>query len=1159
MTKAAPSLLYALALASVCSAHPWLLPDIRYAEREPKLPNALFFKNAHVLVGGKTQVWLRVAGPSSRLVVYDGQGRKVRERSVPKGEAWASFDASRLTPGKYGARIEEKSVSLAEGAFWVHRVNTAKRERVPLYIDEPIGTEQEAFPVRVGVPFSPGVIDSTDSMRVVDDQGREVPAQFEVTAYCTPEKQDLRWVLVSFFASARQYCLEYGSEVRHQPAAQVLKVEDTEPAVAVDTGVIRFSVDKTTGALLRDLCHGDVPVLSSGGLFVQNQDRASFSSRSDRPEVAVEEAGPLSCAIALRGWYRNEAGQKFCRYVVRIHAFAGKPYLKLYHTWIFTEDSRTTKIGDISLRLAFGGSASRGAFGTDPDYKKPPHAVALRDSVVSLIQEDSDAFSIKRGTRTLSQGRRAGGWCAAWTPKAGVLLHLRDMWEMYPNELEIRPNSMAVHFWPEHGFSYTHKQHGIGRHRWPLSDGPIMDLQPREWVEQTMKTDREFVYGHDHINAKGVARTHELWLLVTPPDTTPSHVQGQAALFEKPLAGRADPRWISATGVFRPFLPYSPDVHPEIETSIEARWQAVFHNQALAHNYGWLFWGNQQTYNYITPDKNGKKPSFRGPYVIPAHESITTPDGKGPYFKRIHRYWKGLAYRSGMEPWLLWLRTGKREYFDFAEALTRQIEDIYIANHDRWDLSARCRGKEGYRYTCCFIPYNSNCDPDGSHMDAIGHSRMSYYLTGFRRSCDVVDMVGASMLDYNFRTSMPLSRTLMGTAHNMFEAYHMTHNEKYWDAVWPGINRVLDSTAHCALGHSTLNYFWELYYDWYSLHGDRRVEAGLGAVLNVHKRKPLGERSTYPLAFCFGHLYELTGDREYLAYGLGDLIHTFYCANRTSADPNYYGQKGYGDPVSFTRTIRQTPGLLHYLHQAQQNGKIRPRFRPICFHGDPRVITGAYRKNPPNRGPVYLLDEHDTAFDVKLYFTFWTRMAMDIQIKASLHAPNGRVVASREAERRCFTTGNINAGKHLPYFRFSVPADGQKGQYTLTFDFEPTDIGNEYYQWGVECAELPKVAYGMRKFRYSGVAFFQMPENRGDLKLVMTPDSGYKGDLVVIDPQGTVVRRLSGQRGPVALPADDGLEPGQMYGVVGGPELEFIAGVAAVFSNADAYFPVDVR
>jgi hypothetical protein len=38
-----------------------------------------------------------------------------------------------------------------------------------------------------------------------------------------------------------------------------------------------------------------------------------------------------------------------------------------------------------------------------------------------------------------------------------------------------------------------------------------------------------------------------------------------------------------------------PGRHPEIEKSIEARWEAVLHNQSLAHRYCWLFWGNQQT------------------------------------------------------------------------------------------------------------------------------------------------------------------------------------------------------------------------------------------------------------------------------------------------------------------------------------------------------------------------------------------------------------------------------------------------------------------------------------------------------------------------------------------------------------------------------------
>ena len=1182
MSRASLSLACVFGLASVCFGNAWVLPDIDYAKVEPKSRNALFFKHAHILEGGKSRLWLRVAGASSRLAVYDARGKKVRDTRAPRGEAWSDFAASGLAPGKYGVRIEENGAPRAEGVFWIERPNAVARARVPLFVDEPIGVDWKSFPVRLGVPFSPCVITSTDLMRVVDAQGREVPAQFQVTAYCTPEKRDIRWVLVTFFADSKKgeggrYFLEYGSKVRRHPAAGMLpkplRVDDAKSSVRVDTGAIRFTVNKDRGSLIEDLSLGGASVLANGSLFVQNQDRESFNSFLDKPEVKVEESGPLSCVIRLRGWYRNEAGRKFCRYVVRLHAFAGKPYLKIYHTWIFTEDSRKTRIGDISLRLNFADPAARCAFGTDPERKGAPYAAALGKSMVSLIQEDSDAFAVKRFPitpgrrplglpgdvavgRTEAKGRQSGGWLAAWTPRATVAVHLRNLWQMYPVELEVNPSSLAVHFWPEHGFSYAYKPHGIGRHRWPLSDGPILDLQPREWVEQTAKMDREFVFGYEHINAKGVARTHELWLHVAPPDTRPSGLRARAACFEKPLAGRADAAWISGTGVFRPFLPHGPDRFPEVEKAIEARWDAVLHNQALSHNYGWLFWGNQQTYNYITPHKRNRKPRFRGPYVVPTYGAAKAPDGTKPYYKRIHRYWKGLAYRSGMEPWLLWVRSGKRRYFDFAEALTRQIEDIYIANHDRWDLKCRGVGGKGYRYTCCFIPYNANCDPDGSHMDAIGHSRMNFYLTGFRRSYDVADMVGRSMFDFDFKNFPRLSRTLMGTAHNMFEAYHMTHNEKYWHHVLPGINRVLDSVRYKALGHSTLNYFWELYYDWYNLHGDMRVKKGLDSVLDVYKRKPLGNAATYPMLFYFAHLYGFTEEREHLAYAFGDTILPLFCVNRASASPNFHGQIGYGDPISLTRTIRQVPGVLHYVKQADRRGRIRPRFRPIRFSGDPRVLTGAYVKNIPNRGPVYLLDETDEPFEVRLFFGFSTRKKFDIRIKVALYAPDGSLVAKRNAERREFTRRNINARKRPPFFTLKAPSDRQKGRYKLTFEFEPKDIGYEYYVWGVECANIRKIAYALKKFRYSGVAFFRMPEDRNRFKLVMTPGNGYKGDLVAIDAEGHVVKRLNGQQGATVLGADKALESGRMYGIVGGPEIEFVEGVNAVFANADEYFPV---
>ena len=69
-----------------------------------------------------------------------------------------------------------------------------------------------------------------------------------------------------------------------------------------------------------------------------------------------------------------------------------------------------------------------------------------------------------------------------------------------------------------------------------------------------------------------------------------------------------------------------------------------------------------------------------------------------------------------------------------------------------------------------------------------------------------------------------------------------------------------------------------------------------------------------------------------------------------------------------------------------------------------------------------------------------------------------------------------------------------------------------------------------------------------------TIGSGYKGDIVVIDAIGRVVKRLSGRQGTVLLPVDEAFVSGEMYGIVGGPELEFIEGVKAVFSNADDFF-----
>jgi len=51
-------------------------------------------------------------------------------------------------------------------------------------------------------------------------------------------------------------------------------------------------------------------------------------------EVKIEDNGPLRVQVKVRGWFRREDGRKYGPFTLRVNAYSGKSYLKIYHTFV---------------------------------------------------------------------------------------------------------------------------------------------------------------------------------------------------------------------------------------------------------------------------------------------------------------------------------------------------------------------------------------------------------------------------------------------------------------------------------------------------------------------------------------------------------------------------------------------------------------------------------------------------------------------------------------------------------------------------------------------------------------------------------------------------------------------------------------------------------
>ena len=76
------------------------------------------------------------------------------------------------------------------------------------------------------------------------------------------------------------------------------------------------------------------------GPLVTHETRGTFMAINDRAaEVVLEENGPQRATLKATGWYANDAGEKFGRFIVRLHFHKGLPDVRMEHTFIFTGQS----------------------------------------------------------------------------------------------------------------------------------------------------------------------------------------------------------------------------------------------------------------------------------------------------------------------------------------------------------------------------------------------------------------------------------------------------------------------------------------------------------------------------------------------------------------------------------------------------------------------------------------------------------------------------------------------------------------------------------------------------------------------------------------------------------------------------------------------------
>jgi hypothetical protein len=660
-------------------------------------------------------------------------------------------------------------------------------------------------PVTMGVPFPKGALLSPDHVRILNDRGREVPSQItEVTSWA-PQDRSIQWIWVDFLTEgSKGYTLEYGPAVRRRApikgSLRIVNSQRPQGGLDVDTGALRFKVVRGEGGFIENAelitKSGTIAALKSperrGSFLDLLDDSGRDESRAVVTFTTIEKgSGPLHAILRIEGEYRyNRADNRPAPFVTRLHVWAGRPWIKVLHTFTYTgvpdkrrpqegqhahiatrgatllvEDPQDQGFLQANDRIAGAGltlilaepvikartSTLEGAWwqagndnlaevtlgveavsllqtGPKPDRKPPVPESVGRDRIGGFMA------TLKEGPALIHQSERAAGWFGLEGASVGVVTAFKDVLQEYPKAFTADP---------------THKR--LTASIWPDS------VEPMSFARYSLKPEIEEGVETMENGATGLAKTTELSIVLHARSEGSAAVRASRALVDLPLVS-APPRWYAASGAFGPMAPRQ-DKHPELERALDTKFDWWLYNQNFVPWYGMWDYGD---------GKLSFDPA-RGTWDI----------------------WGNNEPAEDLLLWIQFMRTGETRFARAAQALSRHSMDI---DNIHWPAAPVYRGdtntstdywkslahKEGSPYLGLGRRHGAQhwLKTLSAHVWVAGWLA-DYHLTGDHRGLDMAIQTGDMHLRTIFGEHDLTGRRLYLSIWNLTEVWNATKNPRY--------------------------------------------------------------------------------------------------------------------------------------------------------------------------------------------------------------------------------------------------------------------------------------------------------------------------------------------------------------------------------------------
>ncbi|MBW3636114.1 MAG: hypothetical protein KY445_06560 [Armatimonadetes bacterium] len=603
------------------------------------------------------------------------------------------------------------------------------------------GAPQSRCGVNWGVPWPQGKVQNGQSFAL---EGGGAPLAVQSWPLAFWPDGSLKWTGHAFAAhpqTSTSLRLSLGTPAAPQTP---LAARESENGIEIENDAMRCRIAKSGANFLKSLEIGGNVVARDGHLICLLEDRSQFAAqRVTREEefhsriesAALEQAGPVRAVVKIEGVHRSGTGREWLPFTLRLYFFAGVASIRAVHSFVFDGEGERDFIRGLGVRFSIplrdeahnrhvrlAGEEGlwaepvrviAGRSNASPDlYQRqiageviPPLAELPNAHLISkmavwdswkLTQISADSFSLWKRTGAHSAWVGAGGAARslglafAGDSGGGLALGMKDFWQLHPTGLEIEgaaSQNASITLW-----------------LWS-PDAPAMDLRHYDIEEHDLDASYEDIEP-GYSTAHGIARTSELTLcpFASPPPN--EELLALARTVQHPPRLICEPHYLHSVPVFGVWS--LPDRSSAGKNWIEDQLDdAITFYQNQIEGRKWFgFWDYGDVMHSYDPTRHVWRYDIGG---FAWANSELVPD-----------LWL----------WTAFLRSGRADIFQMAEAMTRHTQEV-----DVYHLGplAPLGSRHNVRHW--------GCGAKEARISQALLKRIYFYLTTDERTGDLMDAV----------------------------------------------------------------------------------------------------------------------------------------------------------------------------------------------------------------------------------------------------------------------------------------------------------------------------------------------------------------------------------------------------------------------------------